>query len=351
MAQFSSSLDELILLNREIAALVKAGIPLELGLKGLAGSVGSRLGQLSERLSARLANGDSLPEALAEEGPAVSPVYTAVMEAGLASGRLPEALESLAASGQVIQEMHRRIFLAVLYPLICAVVGYILFCGFVCLVIPQLIDVAESFRFPDIRPIDTAKVVYQHRIYVTTVIPSAIFAMAVVTFLLRQSLTRGLWQWIASFRWVPGVSAIRRSQNWAQFTELMGMQLEHAAPLRQAILLSADSTDNAHWHREARNVCDQLEQGASLAVALQNVVSLPPLARWMISTGEQQGTLVPTLRQLSDMYRRIALRQAANLRTWLPVLITISVTGTIGLAYGLAFFVPMRALLTGLMNE
>ena len=351
MTQFSSSLDDLILLNREIAALVKAGIPLELGLRELSGSVGSRLGRLSDRLSKRLANGCSLPDALAQEGPAVSPVYTAVMEAGLSSGRLPEALESLAASGQVIQETRRRIFLAVLYPLICAVVGYVLFCGFLWVIIPQMIEAAEFFRFPMVWPIQAAKVVYQHRAYVTMVVPSAILAVAVVTLLLRHSLTRGLWQWIVSFRWVPGVAGIRRSQNWAQFTELMAMQLEQSAPLPRAFLLAAESTDDARWQRESRDICAELVQGVSLAVALRSVVSLPPLASWMIATGELQGTLVPTLRQLSDMYRRRALRQAANLKTWLPVMITIGVTGTIGLVYGLMFFIPMRALLTGLMHE
>ena len=71
----------------------------------------------------------------------------------------------------------------------------------------------------------------------------------------------------------------------------------------------------------------------------------------MLVTGEKQGTLSLTLRQLADTFRRQALRRAADLKTWLPVMITIAVTGTIGLAYGLVFFIPMRALLFGLMNE
>src|SRR5262249_51557745 len=75
-------LEDLICLNQEIAAFVKAGIPLELGLKGLSGSLGNRLGKLSNRLADRLSNGMNLSDALAEEGPVVSPVYTAVVEAG-----------------------------------------------------------------------------------------------------------------------------------------------------------------------------------------------------------------------------------------------------------------------------
>ena len=129
------------------------------------------------------------------------------------------------------------------------------------------------------------------------------------------------------------------------------MQLEHSTPLARAFTLAADTTDNNRFHREARHVSENLAQGNTLSKSLSSVSSLPPLVRWMLVTGEKQGTLTLTLRQLADTYRRQALRQAADLKTWLPVIITIGVTGTIGLAYGLVFFIPLRALLFGLMNE
>ena len=129
------------------------------------------------------------------------------------------------------------------------------------------------------------------------------------------------------------------------------MQLEHSTPLARAFTLAADSIDNPRFHREARLVSEKLGQGDSLSKSLVHAKSLPPLIRWMLVAGERQGTLSLTLRQMADSFRRQALRQAADLKTWLPVIITIGVTGTIGLAYGLAFFIPMRALLFGLMNE
>lgn len=193
MSQYRSSLDDLILLNREIAALVKAGIPLELGLRGLSGSVGTRLGRLSERLSQRLASGQSLPQALSEEGPAVSPVYTAVMEAGLASGRLSEALDSLATSGQVIQETRRRVYLAMLYPLLCCLVGYGMFCLFLAVIAPQMINAAEMFRFPESWPIEMLKFLHQHRLYAILVVPTIAFALITVIAFLRSRFTHPPW--------------------------------------------------------------------------------------------------------------------------------------------------------------
>ena len=317
MSHDSPNLDDLILLNREIAALVKAGIPLELGLRGLSGSVGTRLGRLSERLSKRLAAGQSLPDALAEEGPAVSPVYSAVMEAGLASGSLPEALESLAVSGQVLQETRRRVFLAILYPAICIVVGYLIFCIFISSVAPRILESVEMYRCPVNWPIQVVQTLNRNSGYVTTVFPVCLLALVVVTVLLRHSVTGGLYRWMSSFCWVPGVASIRRTLNWAQFTELLALQIEQTSPLARAFVLAADSTDDVRWHREAREVSEQLTRGAKLADALRSARSLPSMMEWMLATGEKQGTLALTLRQLEQCAMQINSFDQQRFLVWL----------------------------------
>lgn len=373
MGQHSSTLDDLILLNREIAAMVKAGIPLELGLRGLSGNVSTRLGRLSERLSWELAAGKSLPEALALEGPAVSPVYTAVMEAGLASGRLPEALESLEASGRVIQETRQRVMLAVLYPALCCLMGYAMFSLFVIVIAPQLLRAAEMFRFPETWPFAVLRSVYEHRGAVLLAIP-LFFAAAVlgVWFLGNRysRARRGLSpiyntlsaigsylpgsslfvRFLRAFDWLnPG--SLQRSLNWAQFSELLALQIEQNTPLPRAFALAADATDDVRWQREAHQVAEELSQGTRLSEALKSAKSMPPLMNWMLASSEQQQMLAPTLRQLAQTYRRRTIQQASAMRTWIPVFMTICVAGGISLAYALMFFFPLRALLFGLMHE
>ena len=338
------TLDDLISLNHEISAIVKAGIPLELGLRGLSGSVGSRLGRLSARLANRLADGQTLPNALAEEGPAVSPIYTAVIEAGLASGKLPEALQSLSESGQIIQETRRQVFLASLYPFICAGVAYAMFCLFVTMIAPHIVSAAEMF--PKRWPIHLIQILIQNRDYFTLVIPSVFIAALTVIVSLRNTVARHPWQWLMSFQWITG-----RSLNWAQFTEILALQVEQGAPLPQAFVLAADSTTDRRLQREALLIREKLTSGVNLTNALQSVKSLPPLVRWMLATGDKQGQLALTLRQLTEMYRRSAIRRATIVRVWLPVTMTILFTTVIGLTYALAFFIPLRAFLLGLMHE
>ncbi|WP_010583782.1 type II secretion system F family protein [Schlesneria paludicola] len=339
----SPTLDELIALNYEIAALVRAGVPLEIGLRS-SSDTDSRLTRLSGRLSQRLTDGMGLSDAVAQEGPAVSPIYTAVIEAGLASGRLPEALESLAESGQMIQETRRAVITASIYPLICLCVVYGLFCGFITWMIPMLLKSGDLI--PARGVLRLLQPLYEHQRYFTMVIPCTVFALVVIIVLLRNGLTRGLWNWLLSCRWIVG-----RSLTWAQFTELLALQIEHQTALPRAFVLAADSVDDARWQREARQVSEQLTNGVPLKQALDAATSLPPLIRWMLATGEKQGSFAQTLRSLGETYRRRSLRRAAIVKVWLPVLITICFTGTIGLAYGLAFVIPLRELYEGLAQE
>src|SRR5882672_11228734 len=90
------SLDDLIALTDEMSALVRAGVPLERGLAHASADLSRHSGKVAADLSARMQAGESLPRALADFPKTFSPVFRAVVDAGLRTGRLPAALEGLA---------------------------------------------------------------------------------------------------------------------------------------------------------------------------------------------------------------------------------------------------------------
>src|SRR5437868_6192649 len=92
----SIAMDQLLALNEEIAALVRAGIPLDRGLLEAGQDVRGRLGRIASALGRRVGRGESLVEALEGERQAIPPLYRAVVEAGTRAGRLPVALEGMA---------------------------------------------------------------------------------------------------------------------------------------------------------------------------------------------------------------------------------------------------------------
>lgn len=337
--------EEMIALNREIASMIRSGIPLEIGLRGIYGGTRSRLGRLAERIARRLSEGQSLPAALAAERADSEPGYATVIEAGLAANELPEALESISNSAQLLIEIRRRVFIASIYPLICMTVAYGLFCFLIYYVAPRTVYFSEDM-FRVSWPIEWMKFFVRNSDYFVMVIPSVILTVVVVTYLLRRNLTRGIWNFFTSFRWVVG-----HNLSLARFTSMLAVQLDRHTPLPKAFVVAADSTGRPVLQRQARTVADQLAQGVSFYDALQSARSLPPMLRWMFANGEKQGVLVPTLYRMTHVYGRRAVERAATMKIWLPILITYLTTGVLALTYGLAFFIPLRTFLEGLMQE
>ena len=110
----SVSLDQLIALNDEIAALVRAGIPLEKGLTQLGREAPGRLGLLASRLADRMNAGESLGEILEKDKTTFPPVWRSVVLAGIRSNHLAAALESLSRTGRRAMELRRSIALGLI---------------------------------------------------------------------------------------------------------------------------------------------------------------------------------------------------------------------------------------------
>ena len=138
------TLDQLIALSDEIAALARTGVPLEAGLEALGQDMPGGLGRLARTLAERTGRGQPLAEVLDELGPQLPKACRAVVQAGLRAGRLPAALESLAAALRRLGDLRRSILLAMLYPMIVVGLAWGLFAFFTARIAPQLLETMQS---------------------------------------------------------------------------------------------------------------------------------------------------------------------------------------------------------------
>ena len=334
-------LDELISMNYEIAGLVRAGVPLELGLKTFPGAMNRSFNRLKERVANRLSEGQSLPDALDAETPSISPIYSAVVKAGLQSGNLTQALESLAQSGHILQQMRRHVAMAAVYPLICLLFAYFELCFFIVMIVRRFIE-SDDLPLPEWM-LRVFNALHHSEFYFTTAIPLIVIVALSALFFVPTRLTRRLVTYWTESRWLIG-----NDLDWSQMAELLALQLRHGCPLPNAFVTAANATDNSRLKSEARQVANQLNHGEDLQRAMESARSIPPMMKWMIATGAKQGGLVESLQQLSDSYRQRVVRRATLVKIWLPVFVTIFFTGGLVLAYTLAFFLPLRAYLMGL---
>lgn len=340
----AASLDDLVALNDEIGALVRAGVPLEIGLSGFAMQAPRRLAGLSGRLAEKMGGGQSLIAAIDAEGDAFPRVYRYVIEAGLRAGRLPEAVESLSAYTRNLIEIRRRIALSIIYPCLILIAAYYMF----WFAVGGLSAAMLEFAKPSGTPSFWSNAVQSAHITVETLghLPPALFVLMWIAWEVSSRFARrnggiaGI-----GMRWIPGLAGAIRLFRLANFAQLAALLVEREVPAAEALALAAESSGDHRLIDDVKRFETVSRRGESLAEATSAMDSLPPFMRWMIRNGVRQNALAASLEQVNQIYRRRAIARSERFSIWFPILVTVFVGGATVLLYGYALFAPLRELL------
>jgi general secretion pathway protein F len=340
------SLDELVALNSEIAALTRAGVPLERGLAELGEDMPGRLGRFARSIAERTGRGESLADVVTEFARDLPPVYLAVIRVGLRTGRLPAALEALAGSVRRLVETRRCVVSALLYPLIVTIVACVMAAVFASVLAPRLY---EGFRLLDVPGAGVFAFVAAlgpTAPYWGVGVPAVLIVLAVVWW---YQATRAA---VAQPRvagpllgWLPWLGKTLRWARMATFAELLALLLENRVPLQEAVVLAAEASGDRDLAQATMHIAGRLQGGG--AVAAERGM-LPPLLAWVLSSGGRSAALVPALKHVAASYRSRARHQADMAQTFLPVLAVVLIGGGIVLTYTVMLFLPYSMMLQNL---
>lgn len=337
-------------LNDEIVALVRAGVPLEMGLADLGEDRAGVLGRIGSRLAARLSQGESLADALGHDDLGLPRSYRIVVEAGLRAGRLTAALEGISQMAWRISELRRRIGLALVYPLIVLMLAYGLFVLLCTQAAPRmqllLHDVGLRSKF------------YTFMIELGEYAKpwGWVFPAVVVALILwwRRSGERGFLSGDgtpARFAFLcPGLGKIMKYFRYSQFADLLALLIENDVSLQEAMVLAAETTNDLALQDAARAIADATARGMDVSYGLSGHSGFPPFLHWLITRRQEQEGLVSALRAAGEMYRRRAVVITEWIKIAFPVLAAIIIGGGATLLYTLSIFLPLTELLQRLAD-
>jgi type II secretory pathway component PulF len=343
------TLNDLIALNDEIAALVRAGVPLEQGLADLGADMPGRMGQVAAVLAERTARGESLEAALMDQAIALPPAYRAVVQAGVRASRLPAALEAVAASARRTSETQRAAVVAVSYPLLVVSLVWIGTAIFCATLAPRLAMSLRSMDVPVYKFFALLAAIGQWAAFWGPAVP---ILLALLVFLWwRQSTGAGVLysrstdRLFASLPWMGRVLQYSRS---ATFLDVLALLVESKTPLDEAVTLAASASGDPRTIRAARRVTEMIRKGKMQSGRPVADPAFPPLMNWLMFAAGRGGILVPTLHHSADAYHRRAKVQSDVVRAILPALLTVLIGGSITAAYALMLFLPYITLLENL---
>lgn len=328
-------LDVAVALCDEIAALARAGVPLERGLTALGKKRRGALERYTAELAERMERGESLPQLVAREDASLPPLLRAVIAAGLRSGHLGVCLEQLAETMRRAAELRRAMFGALLYPLLVLVVAYLLFVVSVIHLVPPMLGAYATFRVAPpwlLALLARASESWQWWWYW----PLMVLALAVS--LLWWRLRRG----VATTR---GKSLFRmyRFGRLSAFAETLALLIEQQLPLPDAIELAAGASGDGALIRASQAYAAQVRQGQTPAPD-----RFPPLIGMVLAAPQPVTETVRCLRRLAQDYARRARRDVNWLSAYLPALLTIFLGGGAALVAIYSFLFPWLKLLTEL---
>ena len=106
----------------------------------------------------------------------------------------------------------------------------------------------------------------------------------------------------------------------SQLLGAAGIVAETSGPISSAVVLAAQSTGDARMTRAAHTLADAVTRGESAATALRTIDrrTFLPMLRWVLATGQEQGSMTTALENLADVYRKRAPTRQTSCRSCCP---------------------------------
>ncbi|MCA9020255.1 MAG: type II secretion system F family protein, partial [Planctomycetaceae bacterium] len=103
------SIASLVDLNDELIAMIRAGIPLDQGLRNAAKHLNRDSKEFVEQLALRIDEGSSLEEAIQISTSELPPSYISLLKSAIRMGKLPEALSAYTSFTRSRMELRQEI--------------------------------------------------------------------------------------------------------------------------------------------------------------------------------------------------------------------------------------------------
>lgn len=331
---------QLALLTRQLATLLKAGLPIDEALAALTEqNDDTRSRTLVAALRARVLEGSSLATALAESPESFPEIYRASIAAGEQSGRLDEVLARLADYSEAREALNQKIWAALAYPLLLAVVAVLIVSGLLAYVVPQIVGVFvqmhQTLPWPTRALMGLSAFV---RVWGWLLLIAIVVAALGGRLALRARQVRFAWH--RTLLRLPLIGRLTRAANTARCTRTLALLTASAVPLLDSLQIAAQVVANLPMRDAVKRAALKVREGAGFSRSLEESGYFPPVALRLIASGERAG-------ELERMLDEAANQQQRELDRWLTVLtsvlgpLVILVVGAMVLFIVLAILLPI----------
>ena len=316
--------DDIRIVTRELATLLRAGLPLDRAFEILISLAASpKVAELLGKIRNDVRGGAALSKAIDAQRGLFSRFYVNMIRAGEAGGSLPTVLLRLAEYMERAKALRDNVTASLTYPAFLAVVSLTAVVVLLGAVVPRFKPIFAG----------TGKAVplmTQAVLFAGDMMRNWGWLMLIVLVVLGWLAQRRLRDPEVRYRldrWlVTGVVVgnLFSRIEMARFSRTLGTLLSNGVTLVAALNIVRETMGNSYLAEAIGNVARELKEGRGLGRPMMETGRFPMLAVHMILVGEETGRLDDMLMQVAETYDQeveVAIRKALALLQ--PVMIVL----------------------------
>jgi len=293
---------EIALITRQLATLLKAGIPLSEALTALVQQVEREsMEKVLRDVREKVLEGMPLGDALARHPVHFDTLYVSMVKAGEASGTLDLILRRLADFTQRQARVANRVQAALVYPCLIAAVAASVVCFLMTFVVPKiaLVVKAQKGELPWITQslISASHFLRQDWLFLL----GGLAALGLAVMAALETDRGRMFRDRLSLR-LPIVGDLLKKQIIARFAATLSTLLASGLPALDALRIVGQVLSNRVLSDTVNRVHDRIVEGADISTPLKESGIFPPVVGYMIAVGEESGQLESILNTLSEAY-------------------------------------------------
>ncbi|MCB0348199.1 MAG: type II secretion system inner membrane protein GspF [Bdellovibrionales bacterium] len=297
------SVEDMALMTRQLATLLKANIPLVECLSGVSEQLENpQLKAVMTDIRDQVNEGSSFHKALNKYPKVFNTIYISMAEAGEASGTLDVILMRLAEFTESQNELRQKVTSSMMYPVLMMVFTLGVLLILFIFLIPKITAIFD--QFPELvlpwyskMIIDLSDFLIEYWLFLFIAVTSMI-----AMFLRWKATPNGSAQWDTILLKLPVIGKMTRMIAVSRFTRTLSTLLTGGVPMLQSMDIVKNVVSNHVLEKAITASRDNISEGENISGPLKKSGEFPPLVIHMINIGEKTGELEVMLTQVSDAY-------------------------------------------------
>ncbi|SMG57338.1 type II secretion system F family protein [Paraburkholderia susongensis] len=330
--------------TRQLASLLRAGLPLAPALELLAQAAASGQRQGMPRVVAAVARditaGLRFSAALQRHPAQFNALYCQLVEVGEAAGALATVLARLADDRERAAAQRAKVRAALTYPVAILLLAVAITAALLVWVVPTFKQIFDGFGAKLPAPTQFVLALSAGAAHWSVPLVALTFALgSALTFLLRRSEAARIRVARLSLK-MPVAGPLLGTLCAARWSRALGTLLSAGTPLADAFDSLTHATGNAFFDRATAGIAVRLRRGERLAAAMRAAHCFPPEVVQPVAVAEESGALDSMLLDVASLADRQVDEKIGTLSSLCEPLVIV-VLGTLVGGLVIAMYLPI----------